>query len=218
MSKVLLAITNHSQMLGGGEHSFLDLISSLPERWRPLVSANDEGSLLTQLRGRSIQVAIAKMPPIRPWRLFQILGSIKGYCNLCLKHKVAIIYANGSRAAFYGGIAGRILKIPVVWHCRIAERDPLLDSILCRLSNFIISNSVATSRRFPERFKKKTRVIYNGIDIKFLKDNVGFPTQVEAKKSWNILVAARVSKLKGHDLAIKAFEKSVSVFSSRSYA
>jgi len=194
-------------MLGGGEHSFFDLLCGLPERWIPIVSVAGDGLLVTRLRRRSIQVEMAKIPPIRPWRLVQVLVSIKSYCDFCIKHKVAVIYANGSRAAFYGGLAGRILRIPVVWHCRITTKDPILDFMLLKIVNRIVANSKATAKRFQAKHQKKITIVYNGIPIRwFRQEQVGLPC--EYKADWKtILLVARLSKSKGHNLAIDAFER-----------
>ncbi len=207
MGKVLLAISNHSRMLGGGEHSFLDLLSGLPDHWTPIASVASDGPLAEKLRSRSIQVEMAKIPPIRPWRLVQVLRSIKRYCDSCIKHKVAVIYANGSRAAFYGGLAGRILRIPVIWHCRITTTDPILDFMLVKFVSRIVVNSKATAKRFQAKHRSKIIVVYNGIPIRWFKqEQVDLPC--EYKADWKtILLVARVSKSKGHDLAIDAFER-----------
>lgn len=122
------------------------------------------------------------------------------------KAKVSLIYANGSRPAFYGGIVGRLLKIPLIWHCRIAEKDYWLDPILSRLSNLIIVNSRATGKRFSEQIQGKIRVIYNGIDTQWLKDENVCDAHLQVQENKILLAVARISKWKRHDLVISAFE------------
>ena len=119
-----------------------------------------------------------------------------------------MIYANGSRAALYGGMAGRALRIPMVWHCRIADSDPVLDRILVPLSSCIVANSRATASRFSTFGDKKVVVVYNGIDIERFK-----PKDASSHRSGGepgskiILVPARVSREKGHDIALRVFER-----------
>jgi glycosyltransferase involved in cell wall biosynthesis len=194
-------------MLGGGEQSFYDLISNLPEIWNVLAIVPEEGELATRLRNNGIDTEIALLPSIRPWFLFKILSSLKRLFDLFRRYCPALVYVNGPRAAFYGGIIGRVLEIPVIWHCRITQRDIYLDPLLCRLSTLIIANSQATAKRFNPHFKSKVKTVYNGIDLAWLQDEtVQKPNMI--RPDWKVLlVAARISKSKRHDLALSAFEK-----------
>jgi glycosyltransferase involved in cell wall biosynthesis len=205
--KRVIAISNHGFMLGGGEKSFLDLISHLPKSWEVLAIVPEEGELSGLLSQNRIDTEAINLPSIKPWNVLNILTSLKNYFNLFHKFRPALIYANGSRAAFYGGLTGRILRIPVIWHCRIADPDIYLDPLLCRLSTRIIANSQATAKRFKPHFQHKVRTIYNGIDIGWLQDEaVQKPDFIQ--HDWKvILVIARISKSKRHDLALSAFEK-----------
>jgi glycosyltransferase involved in cell wall biosynthesis len=116
------------------------------------------------------------------------------------------VYANGSRAAFYGAIVGRLVRIPVLWHCRIADPDPYLDPLVTRLSTRIIANSKATAYRFSPQFQSKTKVVYNGVDLPWLQDcNVKGHNFIESGRKI-ILTVARATKMKRHDLVLSAFE------------
>jgi len=196
-------------MLGGGEHSFLDLLMHMPPEWRPLAVVPEKGELASRLASRGIRTFVLPLPPIRPWLIGALLSALKNYYDLCRRTHPALIYANGSRAAFYGGLTGLFLKIPTVWHCRIADRDAYLDLLLSKLSAVIIANSRATSKRFKRG--GKTRVIHNGVDLGWLRrDLLSRPEAVGA--DWKaILVVARVSRWKRHDLALCAFERIAAV-------
>ncbi len=207
MTNTTVAISNHGSMMGGGEYSFLDLVSHLPATWRPIAVAPEEGELATRLRRNGIETETIPLPAIRPWFILNIIDSVRAYINVCRKHCASLIYANGSRAAFYGGLVGRILRLPVIWHCRIAERDLYLDSLLARLTTGIVANSKATARRFESHFQSKVRVVYNGVDIEWLRDRA-VQKPALAQDEWKIiLVAARISKWKRHDVALSAFEQ-----------
>ena len=194
-------------MLGGGEHSFLDLMSHLPNEWHVSSVLPHEGELAVRLKKRGLETFVISLPSIRPWLSAHIYISLRDYLNLCRNHRPTLIYANGSRAAFYGGIIGQILKVPVIWHCRIAETDPCFDFLLTRLSNKIVVNSRATARRFKSKFQQKIEVVYNGVDIEWMTDmTVEKPKLIQA--DWKvILMVARASRWKRHDLALSAFEQ-----------
>lgn len=194
-------------MLGGGEHSFLDLLARLRASWNILAIVPQEGELQIRLMKKGIETQVAPLSPIGPRYSYSILSSLKTYFNLCRRYGPALIYANGSRAAFYGGIVGRILGLPVVWHCRIADSDPYLDPVLTRLSSTIIANSHATAKRFQGSYHSKVRMVHNGVDLAWLRDDsVSRPSLID--DTWKtILVVARVSRWKRHDLALAAFEQ-----------
>lgn len=80
-----------------------------------------------RLRKKYIETYTLPLPAIRPWHLTKILDALRAYIRFCRQHRPELIYANGSRAALYGGIVGRIIGLPVIWHCRTVQRDILLD-------------------------------------------------------------------------------------------
>jgi glycosyltransferase involved in cell wall biosynthesis len=203
----LLAISNHGFMVGGGEHSFLDLLFHMPSEWRPLAVVPERGELALRLEKRGIATSILPLPPIRPWFIGRVLYALNNYFTFFRRHFPSLVYANGSRAAFYGGLTARMLNIPLIWHCRIADRDPYLDFLISRLSAGIVTNSHATSKRFKPRFSQKIRVVYNGIDLQWLRGDVlNKPEFIGA--DWKVILhVARVSRWKRHDLALGAFER-----------
>ena len=207
MAKRVLAISNHATFIGGGEHSYLDLISHLPKEYPVIASLPSEDALSKRIRACGISTVIIPLPHINPACACQMVRSILEFRNVCKAQNINLIYANGSRAAFYGGIAGRFCSIPVIWHCRISEPDPYLDFILKRIVDHIVANSKATALRFPACLQPKIDVVYNGFDLKWLRDeDIKRPAWIN--NDWlPILVVARVSRWKRHDLILAAFEK-----------
>ena len=207
MKDRILAISNHGVFVGGGEHSFFDLLIRLRARVRILGVVPERAQLFSRLVEEGIETRIIDLPALRPWYTHKMLSSLTAFRKLCAAYRPTLIYANGSRAAFYGCIIGRFMGIPVIWHCRIAEHDPYLDPFLSRLSTVIIANSHATAKRFKTSFSGKIRVVHNGIDLLRLRENTfSIPASIGA--DWKmILVIARISKWKRHDLALGAFER-----------
>jgi glycosyltransferase involved in cell wall biosynthesis len=194
-------------MVGGGEQSFLDLVSHLPAPWQALAVVPEQGELERRLEKRGIPVKIAGLPPLGPRHAHSILKGLSTHAHICQDLRPDLIYANGSRAALYGGLVGRILRIPVIWHCRITDPDPYLDFLLSRLCNRIIANSEATGKRFDSSLSRKLKVIHNGVNLEWLKETP-FSKPAIVEDGWKmILVVARVSRLKGHDLALAVFEE-----------
>jgi glycosyltransferase involved in cell wall biosynthesis len=202
----ILAISNHGDLVGGGEHSFLDLIANLTPIWKPIAVFPHQGELTQWCLQRNINHRIINLHQLKPQFFHKNLKSLIAFIRLIRHEKPNIIYANGSRAAFYGGLAGRLCSTPVVWHCRITEKDPYLDFILLHMNNRIIVNSQATAARFDLNFRSKIRVVHNGVDVIRLSEKT-VPTPVMIDEKWKvILTVARVSRQKRHDLILSAFE------------
>jgi len=194
-------------MLGGGEFSFLDLVARARDRWKILAVVPSDGDLGSRLREKELRTRVIPLPPLRRWFVHKMLKALAAYLRISGKFGPDLIYANGSRAAFYGGITGRVLKIPVIWHCRIATSDTFFDFVLAKLANRIIANSRAVESRFPSLFRSKVRVVYNGIDLDWIRSGpVVKPDMV--LRHWKVLLSAgRISQSKRHDLLIEAFER-----------
>ena len=167
----------------------------------------EHGKVAARIEAGGIGLRIIPLPPIRPWNVFRIIKSVSSHAHLAKEVDAQLIYANGSRAAFYGGLAARMSRRPLIWHCRIGERDIYLDPIITRLSDFIIANSNFTALRFKKELTTKVKVIHNGVDLEWLREE-GVERPVSISKDWKlILMVARVSRGKHHDLAVAAFEQ-----------
>jgi len=172
-----------------------------------LVVVPEEGQLATRLADRGLRKQVIPLPSVRPWSAHKMAAAFSSYLKVYRAYRPHLIYANGSRAALYSGLLGRILRIPVIWHCRIAVPDIYLDPLISRSSHLIVTNTKATAERFSPNLSYKVRVVYNGIDLRWLKSDDVRPPQL-VKEDWRvILVVARVSRSKRHDLALNAFER-----------
>jgi L-malate glycosyltransferase len=206
LTNVFLAISNHADLLGGGEHAFIELLSLLPASWKPVAVVPERGDVATRIEAKNIALKVISLPSIRPWNILSMIKSLQSFTHLCKRVKGRFIYANGSRAAFYGGIAGRMTKVSVIWHCRMTGRDRYLDPIITRLSNFIIANSNASALRFRSDLSRKVKVVHNGVNLEWLREQ-GIEKPELVHKDWKvILLVSRISRWKRHDLALDAFE------------
>lgn len=195
-------------MIGGGEYSFSELLSKLPQTWHPVVVLPETGELKDRLDRNGIETIIVPLHTIRTWKWRGVLKSYQKLIKLCRDVQPAFIYANGSRAALYAGLVGKTLHLPVIWHCRIADKE-FLDRILTRLCTRIVVNSAATAARFDKRRQSKVHVVYNGLDLAWLNHPKVEKPRFIQKDGPIILVVARVSRWKRHELVLSAFESIV---------
>jgi len=156
----IVYVSQFPNMVGGGEHSLLDLMCYLPKNIEPILITPSSGMFPDKAGKCDIQHETLPMP-----QLTKAKFSVFSQWRKALKAlNPDVIHANNSRAAFYAGVAAKSLGIPVIFHCRISESDGLMDKILMRLVNTVICNSQAVAARFVD-FNVPIHVIYNGIHL-----------------------------------------------------
>jgi len=89
------------------------------------------------------------------------------------KEKIDLIHTNSIQFSLIAGIAGKIAKVPSIWHIRspknVAWRRGgpfLVEGYLASwLATKFVANSYFTARGFHKSWKNKTVVIWNAIDV-----------------------------------------------------
>ena len=76
-----------------------------------------------------------------------------------------LLHANGSRAMFYAGVAGAIMRCSVIWHVRVSDSDRWWDRVLSKMAHKIIVNSKAVEQRVKSLGPDKVLCVYNGVDL-----------------------------------------------------
>ena len=164
----VLLLANFADVVGGGEESLLGLAACLDRRrLRVLATAPGEGEVADRLRALDVPTAIVPLPRVRPWTLPGALAALLRMRALFVRERVTLVHAHGSRGALYAGLASRGLGVPLVWHVRVADRDPKLDPLLARLAAAIVANSRAAAARVG-RLREgaaKLTVVPNGVDL-----------------------------------------------------
>ena len=202
-ARPVLLVSNHGEIVGGGEISLLGLLEGMDRaRWAPVLAVPEEGPVAARARALGIPAHVVPLPGVRrPWG-----GVIRGVAAL---HRLArgcgarLLHANGTRAMVYAGPAGRLSGRPVIWHVRVADPEPALDRILTALARAVVVNSDAVARRFPWARPGKVRRIHNGVDLSrfsprqppaALRGALGIPEDVPVAASVGRFVA-----YKGYD-------------------
>ncbi len=164
MAYPVLLVSNHAEIVGGGEVSLLMLLGALDRvRWAPIVVVPAEGMVARRCRAMDIPIHVVPMPTLRGLG-FRLLHGVLAFARLMRDTKVALVHANGSRAMVYAGLASMWVRRPVIWHVRVAESDGRLDRVLFRLADRVIVNSAAVGQRFAWADMKKVRCIHNGVN------------------------------------------------------
>jgi glycosyltransferase involved in cell wall biosynthesis len=214
----VLYVENFSEIIGGGQISLLGLLEKLDrEKFNPIVICPAEGNLVAALERFVSKVKIVKMQSLKKLNLYRIYKSISEIRRLIRDEKIDLIHCNGSRACFYAGIAGRLERVPVIWHVRIADRDILLDTFLASLSTKIVAISNAVNMRFTRmgKIKEKVRTIYNGVDLERFNpsisgENIRKEFGLDAQAPF-VGMVGRLDWYKGHKYFLKAARKVVDI-------
>ncbi len=194
-------VSSHADFVGGGEYSLFELMTHLPETIDPVLLLPGEGGLSRRADEAGIAWCVAPMPPIG-WRTPLALGRWRTLLRELRPH---ILHANNSRAAFYAGFAGKRSNTPMLFHCRVNLPDPALDALVVRLSSGVIANSQATAGRFSGWKNKPLWVVHNGLELSAFE---GGRTEAKPFGAGRLmLMVARVSRLKRHDIALEVFAR-----------
>lgn len=193
--------SSSAAVMGGGELSLLELICGLPAPYQSLLLLPGEGDLSRRAQALGIAVKILPMPKLG-WRSLSAIGV---WLARLRPMRPSLLHANNSRAVFYAGMAGRLLGIPVIFHCRVAEEDPPLDWLLTRLVSRVITNSHATAVRFQAWPRLPLTVVHNGVSVPQLPERLvgSRPKPFTAQRI--LLCVARVSRWKRHDIVLDVF-------------
>ncbi len=195
-------MSNHGHVLGGGEISLLDLAATLDRsRWTPIVVTPSEGEVATRCRAVGLAPSIVPLPTVR-CPTWQALRSVATLRRLCRKTGARLLHANGSRAMIFAALAGALRPCPVIWHVRVADREPFLDRLLARCAAVIVVNSEAVRRRFAWTTHPKVRVVYNGVDL--ARYTPREPSS-EARAAWGVPAAAPLVMSVGRFVAYKGY-------------
>lgn len=164
MGRVLF-VDNHGDIIGGGQISLLALMDQL-DLFSPEFVCPAEGTMTNAVRQAGIPVQIVEMPPLRLRNVLTMARTVWRLSRVAHRSGAKLIHANGSRSMFYAGLAGRLARLPVVWHVRIVESDGWWDHVLSRLATRIIAVSQAVRGRFHFLSEEeKVQVVHNGVDL-----------------------------------------------------
>lgn len=131
---------------------------------------------------------------------------------LVRRHRIDVIYCNGTQAKIVGAMMGFVNRRPVIWHVRNIQQTWLLGSIINACAALpavrrIICVSGATAGQFRHG-REKLVVIHNGIDI---EDYDPKTTEGEIRSGYGlsrktVIVGStgRIVPRKGYDLFIRS--------------
>ena len=201
---------------GGAERSILDLIRFLPQPYQPMAACFYEGRFQETLQNAGIPCLVVPNQGRYDWRL---TGSLR---EIIRSNAIDIVHTHGVRANFFGRLAGRLERKPVLTtvHSNLEHDYPERSSrwvawLMERTTRSMSSRFIAVSNGVKRDLVRtgvapeKIRVVHNGIDLSRWQKNpgdermmhreLGIPEHVPL-----IGMVARLHPVKGHAVFFRA--------------
>ena len=214
---------DHVARMSGGEIALLRLLPALPPHVQPLVLLGEDGPLVGKLRDAGVEVEVLPMATrlrdvrkdtlqprgfgVRP--LLDLVRYVVRLRRRLRQLRPDLVHTNSLKAAMYGGVAGRLAGIPVVWHVRDRIADDYLPASAVRLVHLasrllptaIVANSQATLATLPA--SARGSVLYNPV----VPDIVSADWQPPAlgDGTLRVGVVGRLAHWKGQHVFLDAF-------------
>lgn len=180
---------SHSQALGGAELSMLEIMVRMDRsRFQPVMLAPGSGALSERAAQMGIEVGKLDLPPsLLEWHrdsqlpietFLSAFGSAVKIAGWLRETRPAVIYTHSQKAHILGGLAGRLVGVPVVWHLRDIMQRPGLKAMESGLGRWLPRRIIAASRAAKDQFPladlaNRIIVIPNGIDTEAIKGAAG---------------------------------------------
>lgn len=216
-----VAFVDHCALESGAEVALARLLPALAET-TPVVILGEDGPLAQRLRAEGIEVRILELD--RATRKFGRSGVVPGLgalraalstgtyalrlARLLKDLDVELVATNSLKSALYGGVAGRLARIPVVWHLRDRIADDYLPSSAVRMVRYaarrlprgIVANSAATLSTVGLEPSATVQVVGDPCPAEeFALERTTDPVHL------TIGIVGRISPWKGQDLFLRAF-------------
>jgi glycosyltransferase involved in cell wall biosynthesis/GT2 family glycosyltransferase len=223
-SELTVLFVDHCAQLSGGELALARLVTGLGSNITSHVVLGEDGPLEERMRAAG---AIVEVMPLdravgTTHRHEVTLGLGSARRALATGREVRrlarhireispdVVHTNSLKAAVYGGVAGRLADVPVVWHIRdrIAHdylpfaAEAAVKALAFFVPDAVVFNSQATrdACRVPVRFSViPSPVIYDGVA------GPPDPAPGHPRAGLQFLMLGRLAPWKGQDVFLRAF-------------
>lgn len=228
-----IAFIDHTAKLGGGEIALFNLVRHLDRtQYEPVVILFSDGPLNRQLieigiethllpvsaevlETRKDSLGLGSLVKLRA--VTASLGHAFRLRKLLRELNVVLVHTNSLKSDLIGGVAGRLARLPVIWHVRDRiDEDYLPKPVvfafrqLCRIiPDFVIANSAATLSTLALPSLDASESVPSGIDGQRLRVvHDGTPTAAPVPpRPYDqpvIGLVGRISPWKGQHIFIRA--------------
>ncbi|MGE3328132.1 MAG: glycosyltransferase, partial [Acidimicrobiia bacterium] len=213
----------HTARLSGGELALARLLPALGDVERHVILAED-GPLVDRLRKTGAIVEVLPMserargvkkdnvaPAGLP--LAAVIDTYR-YCRLLQMRleemRPDLIHTNTLKAALYGAVAGRMARVPVIWHVRDRIADDYLPKpavAMVRLAAKVLPNALISNSASTMTTLGRVRRIRSVVPSPVVFDSVteAGPRRDQTREVRRVGLVGRISPWKGQDVFLRAF-------------
>ena len=214
---------DHCAKLSGGEIALARMLPALRPEVEPLVILGEDGPLVARLESLGIGVEILPLDPaVREVRkdavdsrgaslasAASVAPYVLGLTRTLRLLGPDLVHTNSLKAALYGGVAGRLARVPVVWHIRDRIAPDYLPPAavgLVRaasrlLPTAVVANSRCTLATLPA--SRRSAVVDNSV----VNDALPAIRRVQPNRGRTVMigVVGRLAPWKGQHVFLAAF-------------
>lgn len=217
-SRIRVVYVDHVARLSGAEIALLRLLPELQHVCDVHVILGEDGPLVERLREQGVPVEVLAMPE----RLRDVARAATSLLRLDVRALAAmpayvlrlsrrlralepdVVETNTLKAALYGGVAGRLARVPVVWHVRdrIANDSSLPGATvrIIRIAGRLLPRAVVAT-------SSSTAATLSQPGVTVVPDTVEPPCALPPRttRMFTVGVLGRLSPVKGQDVFLRAF-------------
>ena len=203
--------------IGGAERTVLEITSFLKDTNFSSLVLTSGGKLIDDLEKANIEVIKLKIDKKNP---YSIIKNFFLFIKIFREKKINLVHVRSRAPAWSAIFAAKKLGVPVLttWHGHVSNSSfikKIYNSIMLK-GDAVIANSIYTAENISKIYginKSKIDIIPRGVDVNnFKKSNINSHDIVKIKENWKIfdkekviiLLPARLTKWKGHEVAIEA--------------
>ena len=203
--------------IGGAERTVLEITSFLKDTNFSSLVLTSGGKLIDDLERANIEVIKLKIDKKNP---YSIIKNFFLFIKIFREKKINLVHVRSRVPAWSAIFAAKKLGIPVLttWHGHVSNSSfikKIYNSIMLK-GDAVIANSIYTAENISKIYginKSKIDIIPRGVDVNnFKKSDINSHEIAKIKENWKIfdkekviiLLPARLTKWKGHEVAIEA--------------
>ncbi len=208
---------DHTAVLSGGELALARLLPAFQDVEAHVILGED-GPLVRKLEQAGISVEVFPLAAPTRARNRHDVGSLSvagpdialgGLYALRLAARLRglapdLVHTNSLKAALYGGVAGRLARIPVVWHVR----DRIAPDYLGERASGVVR---AAAKRLPTAViaNSKSTLSSIGVDGWVIPSPIGpiTPVRRRADRPFTVGMIGRIARWKGQHIFVDAFAR-----------
>lgn len=221
--RIRVVYLDHVARLSGGELALLRTLPPLLDRVDAIVVLAEDGPLADRLRAIGVEVIVlplaedvrdvrragAPAAGLSPRTLWRLLRYVWVTARLLRRLDPDLVHTNSLKAAIYGGLAGRVARVPVVWHVRDRIADDYLPPaavLLVRVASRLLPSAVVANSRATlatVRPRQRSAVVASPV----VPDSVPLVLQLPPRREmvFTVGVVGRLAEWKGQHVFLDAF-------------